>query len=56
VKLPSCYYKRYIANNNLSDIDTKLLDTNSSDSDNKEEEETVEVAANSQDFSKVVLF
>jgi hypothetical protein len=31
----------------LLDIDTKLLDTDSSDLDNKEKEEVVEVAANS---------
>jgi hypothetical protein len=33
-----------------------LLDTDSSDSDNKEEEEAIEVAANLQNFSKVALF
>jgi hypothetical protein len=55
VKLSSCCYKKYIADNNLSDTDIELLDTDSSDSD-KEEKETVEVAANSWDFSKVVLF
>jgi hypothetical protein len=39
----------------LSDTDTELPDTDSSDSD-KKEEETVEVAANSQDLGKVALF
>jgi hypothetical protein len=38
----------------LSDTDTELLDTDSSDSDKKEK--AVEVAANFQDFGKVVLF
>jgi hypothetical protein len=38
----------------LSDTDTKLPDTDSSNSD-KEEKEAVEVAANSQDFGKVAL-
>jgi hypothetical protein len=55
VKPSSCCYKRYIADNNLSDTDTELPDTDSPDSDNKEKE-VVEVAANSRDFSKVVLF
>jgi hypothetical protein len=38
----------------LSNTDTKLLDTDSSDSD--KEEKAVEVAANFQDFGKVALF
>jgi hypothetical protein len=55
VKPSSRCYKRYIANNNLSDTDTELPDTDLSNSDNKEEEEAVEVAANSQDLGKVAL-
>ena len=47
-----CCYKRYIANNNLSDTDTEPSDPNLSDSD---KEEAVEVTAYSQDFGKVAL-
>jgi hypothetical protein len=54
VKLPSCYYKRYITNNNFSNTDTELPDTDPSNSD-KEEEKVVEVAANSRNLGKVAL-
>jgi hypothetical protein len=54
VKPSSCCYKRHIADNNLSDTDTKSPDTDSSNLD-KEEEEAVEVAANSWDLGKVAL-
>jgi hypothetical protein len=55
VKPSSCCYKGHVTDNDLSDTDTELPDTDSSDSDNEEEEEAVEVAANSWDLGKVAL-
>jgi len=54
VKPSSCCYKGHVADNNLSDTDTELPNTDSSDSD-KEEEEAIEIAANSLDLGKVAL-